>query len=234
MMNAQKDGVILAGNVVDGYKSQFGFIPFTPNVFMGKYRERMKLSDFLTARGGANAPNAIPAGSIIVDLATNAASQLDAGTYYYSITAKNRFGTSTPVHIASGITIGAGVQMTVKWTAPVAVPAGGAPTSYLIWRSDVDPTVTGNQPNVHLMREVTSSGTLQYVDVNQWVPGTGVTFLLDGEMESLCAVQLSPLMRFPLAVVTTAYRYLLLLFIDLAVRNARKQIMYKNVGSDST
>lgn len=234
LMNATKDGVILAGNVIDGYKSQFGFVPFSPNVFMGKYRERMKLSDFITARGGTNAPNAIPAGSILVDLLVNANSKLAAGTYYYTITAKNRYGTSTPVHIASGIAIGAGVQMTVKWTAPVATPAGGAPTSYLIWRHDEDPSVTANQPDVKLMREVTASGTLEYVDVNQWRPGTGVTFLLDGEMESLCAVQLSPLMRFPLAVVTTAYRYLLLLFVDLAVRNARKQVMFKNVGSDST
>jgi hypothetical protein len=141
---------------------------------------------------------------------------------------KNRFGTSTPITTASGTTIGAGAQLTVDWSAPSSTPAGGDPVSYYLFRHNSDPS--GDEANVKLVRELTANTPLQYVDINQWMPGTGVAFMLDGAMQSLCAVQLSPLMRFPLSIVTTAYRYLLLLFVDLAVRNARKMVMYKNVG----
>jgi len=227
MLNAQKNGIVVAGNAVQGYTSQFGFVPFSPSVFMGRFREKVRLSHYLTATGGANAPNPIPAASILVTPAPNTLSKLPADEYWYSIVSKNRFGTSTPITTASGTTIGAGAQLTIDWSAPAATPPGGDPVSYYLFRHNSDPS--GDEGNVKLVRELTAS-SLQYVDINQWVPGTGVAFMLDGAMQSLCAVQLSPLMRFPLSIVTTAYRYLLLLFVDLAVRNPNKMVMYKNVG----
>lgn len=228
---SEKDGAWMqSGSKIKGFATNFGDIPYYPDVFLGERREKMKLSDYITAIGGTNAPNAIPSGSILVDLAVDATSQLAADTYWWTISACNRYGVSTPISTASGIAVPAGAKATIKWTAPTVVPAGGAPVKYFLWRHTADPTVTANQASVKLIRELTATGTLEYEDLDQWMPGTGVAFMLDGEMENLCRVELSPLMRMPQAQIGTSFRSLLLKFDDVAVRDPKKQILFKNVG----
>lgn len=220
---------ILAGGTFNRYQTQFGPLPIMSNVFIDRARGAVNLYDFEAADGGTNAPNVIPS-TITLSVVSDSTSQQANGTYYYSIVSKNRYGTSVAVHAASGVTCTTGQRIDVAWGAPVAVPAGGVPTSYLIFRGTVDPTVAGNRPNIKLMREVAASPRT-YADRNQWMPGTDSCFIFDGAIENLCQVDLTPFLRVSLATVTTSWRFMLLKATDIAVRNAKKQILFKNVGA---
>lgn len=225
IVNEKSGRVIVAGEAVEGYNSQFTYIPFQPSVFLGKYREQENVGNFATATTTLGSA----ASAITVTVEADTTSKMASGTYYYSVVAKFRDGTSVPVHTASGTAVSTNEKATVAWAAPVS----GTPTSYMLFRSTVDPSVTANATEVKFMREVAPTPR-SFVDTNAYRPGTGVAFLLDGEFENLCAVQLAPFMNFPLATVTTAIRYLLLLFVDIALRAPNKSVMFKNIGTTTT
>jgi hypothetical protein len=72
--------------------------------------------------------------------------------------------------------------------------------------------------------------TVSYVDRNQQIPGTGYVFILERSPENLVLAQMTPLLRFPLAVVNTTIEFLLLLYHTLVVKVPERQYIYKNVG----
>jgi len=219
--------VVVSGGRFRGFDSQFGYVPFYPSVILNENREDEKISNFTSATStpGGTAPN-VPAGTISVTPVTDTTTKMSAGTYFYSLVTKSREGTSVPLHTATGTACLATQRLDVTWNAP----SSGSVNGYYLFRHTADPSVAANQDDVKLVRLVDPTPR-SYSDANQWRPGTGVVFLLDGEWANMGCVQLAPFMRYDLARLSTADRFLLLLFVDVVVKNANRQVMFKNVGS---
>lgn len=204
-----------------GYDTNYGRFNFDYSVFLEPVKGGLPVA---TAEPGSPAA---PTGLATV-AATNANSQLAYSTaYYYRVAAFNAKGESLAT-AAVGLTTAAATtrnQVTVSWTAPAATG---------------DPLTTAL--GVHLYRGTKADGsdakwiarlpiaTVSYVDVNQQIPGTGYALILNRAPEDLVIAQMTPLLRFPLAVVNTTIEFLLLLYHTLVMKVPERQIIYKNVG----
>ena len=61
-------------------------------------------------------------------------------------------------------------------------------------------------------------------------PGTNIAPLLCRNSADLCVAQMSPLLKMPLAPVSTTFEYLLLLYHTLVLKAPERQFIFKNVG----
>jgi hypothetical protein len=63
------------------------------------------------------------------------------------------------------------------------------------------------------------------------MPNTNIAPLICRNPADLCIAQMSPLLKMPLAPVSTTFEYLLLLYHTLVLKAPERQIIFKNVGA---
>lgn len=226
---------------VERYRSNAGTFTFEPNLFLrptGKYKA---ISDV----GAPAAPTttgitqAAPAADAQSKFSTNDggkygnASYDSTGTYYYFVAAKNAVGESVPVPVATngagsalGFAVGNGQTAVISWNRVVGSPAA---QSYAIYRGKRQ-----DGADALFMDEVkdAGSGTTQaYTDYNFKIPGCHDAFLIDTDPnKSMTFKQLAPLMKLPLARISAAERFMILLYGMPIVYNPRTQVYYFNIG----
>lgn len=214
-------GENVPGMRMAGYDTNYGRFGFDYSVML----EPVRNGAFVTTAepGSPAAPT-----TVTTVAATDAASNLAySTTYYYRVAAFNAKGESLST-AAVGVATAASPtrnHITVSWAAP-------APTG--------DPLTTAL--GVHLYRGLRADGTdakwvarlpiatTSYVDVNQQIPGSGYVAIMSRAPEDLVIAQMTPLLRFPLAVVNTTIEFLLLLYHTLVMKVPERQIIYRNVG----
>ena len=208
------------GQTLKSFESNGGEFPFEPDVFL---RPR---GVFPTAgRDGAPDTPAWDGGAPLTAAPTTGDFSLPAGTYTYRVTAVNAKGESA-ASAAETVVVAAGEQVTVAFDRVAAAPL---PHCYRIYRDNADGTVL-------FMTEVPTDGinNITYVDFNQDIPGTSTAFLLDMDGEqSLSYKQLAPLMKLPLARISAAERFMILLYGMPLVYNPKRNVIYKNIGTVS-
>lgn len=209
------------GNVPTSFKGHGGQVDFEPSVFL-----RPGGAPKTTSSDGSPAVPTIAGVTTPVAAAADTSSQMSAGTYYYWVSAVNSKGESTPVALGSAA-IASGQKATLTWNRSASAPAA---RSYKIFRG------TKNDVTAALfMKQVKDAGsgtTQSYDDKNDDIPGTSVCFMLDMDDEqSLCFKQLAPLMKLPLARVSAATRFMILLYGMPVVYNTNRNLVFKNVGS---
>ena len=67
-------------------------------------------------------------------------------------------------------------------------------------------------------------------DVNDIVPDTGIFVILNMAEEDIALAQMSPLIKWPLAITNTTIEFLLMLYHVLAVKAQERVIFFVNVG----
>ncbi len=233
--------VIMPGSVgtlgtgeLNTYESNAGPIRLEANLFLrplGGYKQ--------VADNGSPATPAVPASNITA--AADATSKFktndggvygnanwdSTGTYYYFISAKNSVGESVPV-AAGNIAVGDGQAVSIVFNRVVSSPAA---QSYRIYRGK-----KADGSDALYMDEVADAGapagaTQTYVDRNFKIPGTYDGFMLDTDPEKGMAFkQLAPLMKLPLARISAAERFMILLYGMPIVYNPRTNVYYFNIG----
>lgn len=213
---APTDG--MAGVPLRGFQSNGGTFMFEPDVFI---RPRGKAPE----TGKAGAP-ATPAWAELTPLVADASETgvgMPSGTYKYQITAVNVKGESAGSAVQE-VAVEANGQVTLTFTRVTSpVPA----KSYRIYRDNGDGKIL-------FMTEIADPNTgtdVTFVDRNQDIPGTSKAFLLDlnGE-QSVAFKQLAPLMKLPLARISAAERFMILLYGMPIVYNPRRNVIIKNIG----
>jgi len=168
---------------------------------------------------GVNAKAPSTAGLSIAGAAAGSGSKLAAGTYAYAMTFVNDFGESAPIFSAGvAVTAGQNVTITVTGTIPADV-------KYVkIFRAASGAAAATAQfvTNHRLGQAI--------VDAGEKRPGLGEMFLLDMKPESMRFKQLMPLSSMPLAVVTTAIEFLVIMYGSLFVYAPRFSGILRNVG----
>lgn len=221
------------GQAVNKFASQFGEIELDYDIFAAKAAPKL-----VTAGASSSKAPAAPV-NVAVLTPANALGQFaagDAGDYIYAVAAKNRYGESALTQLGGGaVTVAAGDSVSLNFTAGAGTYAA---TGYVIYRSKVGDTSAS--ANLYPLFEVSvaelaagyDGGAAGIVfDNNRWLPGTEEAMLLQSDANIYEFKQLAPLMKMPLAQLSPAQRFMVLLYGTPIVYQPKKIVRFINVGT---
>ncbi len=241
---AIKDAVM--GQHISKFQSMYGVIDFDYDIYARKWGNS-SAGKFLAATSTSPKAPAAPTagGSPVTVVSTDGLTEFGdgAGTYFYAVAAINRYGESALTQLGATVTVAATNSVDLNFT----VTAGPyAPTSYIIYRSRVNPAGTAAQTLFFPILSVPASGsdakrgslangvdgaTAGNVrDRNRYLPGTDEALLLDSSMDVINFKQLAPLMKMDLAKLSPADRFMVLLYGTPFLFAPDKAIRYINIG----
>jgi hypothetical protein len=219
------------GAPLAGYQSNFGFIPFTYDLFM----KRAGMTDKPPVLAGQLAP-ATPSATVAAGapasgqtsyfLSLNKAGTSDAGTYYYFVTAGNDSGESAP---SAGVSVTVAAGQVVTITITPGASNGQPQTYYRIYRGTAN---NAYDASVGCIATIPANGsnTVTYTDTNSWRPGTGMMLIIDRSPQNIVIAQMAPMMKWPLAITSTTVEWLILLYHALVVKAPQRMFLIKNIG----
>jgi hypothetical protein len=204
------------GAPIKEYESAHGTIPFENNLFIQKGEVAPTSASSAEAPSAPTLSGAITAGAD----ATSKFAAGDAGTHTYSIVAVNAKGWSTPV--TGTVAVASGQAVTITVTNPAGV------RYYKVYRS----LIGGSTKAMHAFDiKATAGATTVIVDRNFDIPGTSRCLIGDFDPEQAARFfQLAPLMKLPLARISAAERFMILMFGMPVVYNAKRFVVIKNIG----
>lgn len=232
---ATQSGVM--GQAVNTIVTQFGNIDVTSDIFYD-YKKSRTYNEGATS---AKAPNAItPDGSTPVAAVNDSASTkfgtAYAGSYFYAVAAKNRFGESAMTILSTSATaISATQSADLLFTNS---DGSYAAESFVIYRTEAG--VSNYQtakfyPIFEINKaELTAGydgGVAGYVrDRNRSIPNTYTATIFDNTPDVYAFKQLAPMMRMDLAVTSPSRRFMVLLYGTPVLYAPKKKAVIKNIG----
>lgn len=215
---------------VKGFTSSAGDVMFEPNTFID-----------LGLRGpnaAAIGPAATRPGTPTVSTAPTtpaaAASQFgagDAGDYFYTVVAVNRYGKSAPVDLVAGptaVTVAAGDEVTFGMT-----PGGSTDVHYYeVYRTEVG-GATGTEKLILRVANAAGAGEQVLHDYNDNLPNTTHVFGFQQNLEAMAFKQLAPMVKIPLATIDASIRWMQLLYGVPVLYTPGKVVLVRNVGRAS-
>lgn len=116
-----------------------------------------------------------------------------------------------------------------KFVGYVADPAGPNSAQGDVGDGTYGPkSVFQNSPSAAYVTFVDRNGTSELY--NNFMPSTNIAPLICRNSADICIAQMSPLLKMPLAPVSTTFEYLLLLYHTLVLKAPERQFIFKNVG----
>lgn len=226
------DGIM--GQRVQAFDSQFGRIGLNHDVFFKKLPSKTSASA-ATSQKAPTKPTwdlSTPA-AVQSSIAGSKWGSADAGNVYYGVVAINRFGESDMAIYSTAVTATAGCAVDLKFADGGGVnPA----TAYRIYRTKVGGTATGEfYPLFEVsLDDVTrgydggSAGLIR--DMNRFLPDCDQSILFQFDNEVVEFAQLAPLMKMDLAVLSPAFRFMVLLYGTPFLYAPKKMVRFINIG----
>lgn len=231
------------GQHVSKFQSMYGLIDFEYDIFAAKPAGKLS-SAAATSPKAPTAPTAGVAPAVGADALTRFTD--GAGNYYYAVTAINRYGESAMTQL------GATVAVTIADSVDLdfAATAGAyQPTAYRVYRSLVNPAAAFGNTVMYPLFDVAATGTSKFGslaagvdgaaaglvrDRNRWVGATEEAWLLQADTDVIEFKQLAPLMKMPIAKLSPADRFMVLLYGTPLLYAPDKMVRYINVGRDAS
>lgn len=234
--NTNQTSAGVMGQRVQAFDSQFGRIGLNWDIFFNKKPMRKVNFSGTAPNMQPNAPTAVS----VTPVATDASSKWDAddaGDYLYAATATNRYGESgLTVLDAAPATIVAGGSVDLKFTDGGGVnPA----VAYTIYRSNKNAT-TAATANFYPLYTVARQEQIDGYDTaaagsvrdrNRMMPDTDQAILFQMDNEVIEFAQLAPLMKMDLAILSPAYRFMVLLYGTPFLYAPKKMVRIVNIGN---
>lgn len=227
------DGIM--GQRVQAFDSQFGRIGLNHDVFFKKLPSKTSATA-ATSQKAPNKPTWDVSTPVVVQssIAGSKFASTDAGNVYYGVVAINRFGESDmAIYSTAAAAIVAGCAVDLKFA-----DGGGtnAATAYRIYRTKVGGAATGEfYPLFEVsLDDVTrgydggSAGIVR--DMNRFLPDTDQSALFQFDNEVVEFAQLAPLMKMDLAVLSPAFRFMVLLYGTPFLYAPKKMVRFINIG----
>lgn len=228
------------GNTIQTISTQAGVLEFNPDVFI---RQNATPPSAATSPNAPAAPQQIGAGTVTgTDGDHNKGAPTGDSNVNYVVTANNRFGESAPspvqaaVEETTQVNKDAGVHIALTLTNAASV--GAFPTEYLrVYRSSAKLAagVPADLSSYSLIAQVPASsqaaaGTTTFNDVNLTLPFTSTAYLGELTPSVVTFRQLMPMMKMDLAVLSPAYRWMILLYGTPILFAPKKWIRMINIG----
>jgi len=231
---ATSNGVM--GQRVQAFDSQFGQIGLNHDVFFKKLPSKTPASAATSAKAPTKpAWDATTPIAIVTGVAGTKWTTADAGNYYYAVSALNRFGESDlAVYSTAAAAAASGCAVALKFA-----DGGGAnaATGYRIYRTKVGGAATGEFYPLYevstddLTRGYDGAGAGIIRDLNRFLPDCDQCMLLQFDEEVIEFAQLAPLMKMDLAVLSPAFRFMVLLYGTPFLYAPKKLVRFINVGT---
>jgi hypothetical protein len=231
-----------AGNTLQTIATQAGVVEFNPDVFI---RQTPSPRASASSASAPATPASIAAGSATGSTGDHGKGAPTGSTYLsYLVTACNRFGESAPTaFLGSAKVLTESEKTTNNNYLPLTVtnPAviGAFPPEYFkIYRSTASlvNAVPGALASYALIAQVPASsqaanGTTVFNDLNLMLPFTSSAYVGELTPSVLTFRQLMPLMKMDLAVLSPAYRWMILLYGTPILFAPKKFMRFINIGT---
>jgi hypothetical protein len=205
-MNPGKEAA--AGIPVNKYAAANGEFDLVGDVWLRPGGDPLKA-------GQKNAPSAPATVTVTVE---DEASQFDAATMYYAVSAVNSAGESIATAGNAAATVTGATQ---RGKLVIANPTGAK--SLKIYRGATAGTVK-------FMKEVAvaTGATTTFYDTNADLPGTSKSILMDET--TIALKQLLPVRKIDLARISDSTRWMQVSYLTLVVYALKKNVVFKNIG----
>lgn len=226
------DGIM--GQRVQAFDSQFGRIGLNHDVFFKKNPAKNSASP-ATSQKAPNKPvwgTTTPA-AVVTSVAGSKWAAEDAGNVMYAVSAINRFGESELAIYGTAVAAVAACAVDLKFADGGGINKA---TSYRIYRSFVGGTATGmfyplfDVTLDDLQRGFDGGAASIIRDMNRWLPDTDQSALFQFDNEVIEFAQLAPLMKMDLAVLSPAFRFMVLLYGTPFLYAPKKMVRFINIG----
>lgn len=234
-LNADNNG-LMPGNNIPGQVTNFGNVDFVRDVFLR--RPRTVEVGVNSGATSAKAPlSVVPGGTPLTLIASDALGKWaasDAGSYTWGVRAVNRFGKSALVVLTNTpLALVAGKAADLNFTAS----GSGEPATYFeIYRSkngsitQFDFAYNVNASQLAAGYDGAAAGSIR--DRNRFIPATDQAMLVENRQNVMTYKQLAPLMKMDLAVVSPAYRFMILQYGTVMFFAPRKGVRFINIGEN--
>lgn len=232
--SALTDGVM--GQKVNSFESQFGRIGLNHDIFFKKLPSKNSASAATSSKAPV-APvwdNSTPI-AITPSAAGSKFVSTDGGDYFYAVSAINRYGESAlAIYSTAAATIVAKCGVDLKFAAGSGTYA---PSGYRIYRSakgaaattEFYPLFDISTANLTAGFDGPGSGLVR--DLGRILPNTDQAMLLQFDNEVVEFAQLAPLMKMDLAVLSPAFRFMILLYGTPFLYAPKKMVRLMNIGT---
>lgn len=235
---APQNGMV--GLSINSVMTQAGVMELNPNVFL----KALPLPP--SAATSPNAPAAITSVAGALDATGNGDFEKGApavdNEYAYAVTAANRFGESAPVITAANVAIAQANKVAgdeVDLTITNAAAIGAFPPEYFrVYRTGPLASGAAVPSDLSLFSLVlqfptasqAGSGVTVATDVNFLLPFTEIAYMGEMTPSVLTFRQLLPMLRMDLAVLSPAFRWMILLYGTPILFAPRKWLRFINIG----
>lgn len=225
---ALQNGIM--GQRVQQFESQFGSIGLNQDVFFKKKPAKTAQSE-ATSDKAPNAPT-IEVKAVAAGAANSLFATEDAGNVTYAVAAFNRYGESK-LTIADAAT-----AIVATGAADITITDGGGThkaSAYRIYRSETGQTGTYYPIFEVSLDDVTrgldgaAAGSVR--DLNRFIPNCDQAMVLQFDNEVVEFAQLAPLMKMDLAMLSPAYRFMILMYGTPFLYAPKKMVRIINIGS---
>lgn len=220
------------GQRVQQFESQFGPIGLNQDVFFKKLPAKNAASPATTEK--APVKPTISVAAVAAGAANSKWATSDAGSIFYAVSAINRYG-------ESALTVaGAAVAAVATGAVDITITDGGGlnkATAYRIYRGEIGGKGTDN---LYPLFEVSTAqltagydGAAQgsVRDLNRFLPNCDQAMLVQFDNEVVEFAQLAPLMKMDLALLSPAYRFMILLYGTPFLYAPKKMVRIINIGA---
>ena len=224
----------IMGQRVQAFDSQFGQIGLNHDVFFKKQPSKSAASAATSTKAPATPvwDSSSPA-TVKPTIAGSKFASTDAGNVYYAVSAINRFGESKLAIHSTAVAAVAGCAIDLKFAAGVGTNTA---TAFRIYRTKVGGSATGEfYPLFEVsVSELTagydgaSAGVAR--DMNHFLPDCEQAMLVQFDNEVIEFAQLAPLMKMDLAVLSPAFRFMILLYGTPFLYAPKKMVRFVNIG----
>lgn len=228
------DGIM--GQRVQAFDSQFGRIGLNHDVFFKKLPAKSATSAATSQKAptkptwDGSTPTTVQA-----SIAGSKWASGDAGNVYYAVSAINRFGESDLAINSTAVAATAGCAIDLKFADGGGVNKA---TAYRIYRTKVGGTATGpfyplfDVSLDDLTRGYDGGGAGVIRDMNYYLPDCDQAMLVQFDNEVIEFAQLAPLMKMDLAVLSPAFRFMILLYGTPFLYAPKKMVRLINIGKN--
>lgn len=211
------------GQSVNTITTQFGKIDVNNDIFFDQ-RKDIAYNRLATS---SKAPAAPTAGATVIATATDTKTKFAGfnGNYFYLVTAKNRYGESSPLVVN---TVAQAVLATESVDLQVVAGSGNYATeAYAVYRTEVNPaerTTAKYYPLFEVSVSELASGydgaaATKIRDRNRFIPNTRSAIVYTNNNEIWDYLQLAPFMRMDFAITSPSRRF--------AVMNYATPVLYQ-------
>lgn len=232
--NTNQTSAGIMGQKVQAFDSQFGRIGLNYDIFFNK-KPAKALSSGATSVLSPSPVTGVTVAVVATDDSSRWAAA-DAGDYFYAISATNRYGESTLVASALAAAAVTGGSLDVSFT-----DGGGlnSATCYTVYRSNKGASSAALAKFYPLYNVSVGEKSVGYDgaaggvvrDRNRFMPDTDQAILLQMDNEVIEFAQLAPLMKMDLALLSPAYRFMILLYGTPFLYAPKKMVRIINIGT---